>query len=388
MLPRQMSRAAIAAAVVLSVSVANAQFYGAGYGPVTAPVAACTPIQPVQTTCYQTVPVTTFRREKQTVRVPYYKTSHEERDVTVMRPVTTRREVEVPTVSYRNVTEHRTVQRDMGRWLTRYQPVQKYSACQVDSRPGLIGWLSRSGHSFRTAFMPNYTTSRQYVPNMMACTVPVTRLVQVRGTRRVTVNETRMVAERKTERIPVQRLAWREETRTVMRPETAYRTVPIGTQLAYGYGGYGLGAATAFAPIIQDSRTALGPTPDPISDNSRTADGRKRFSEGESEGYNRRRSAIEDDPQFHRSKFSRPLDPATDRRTFQDGSRAVDPIDELPNFGASQERSGSVVIPAAYRQVESSESSGWKRTSRKTARRSSQTASGRSRISLTLRSEN
>ena len=130
-----MSRAAVIAGLVLSMSPANAQFYGnngcSNCGPVSAPMASCTPIQPVQTTCYQTVPVTTYRQEKQTVREPYYRTTYEDREVTVMRLMTTQRTVEVPTVSYQNVTEYKTVQRDMGRWITRYTPVQKCSPCQV-----------------------------------------------------------------------------------------------------------------------------------------------------------------------------------------------------------------------------------------------------------------
>ena len=98
MLPRQMFRAALTVAVVLSMSTASAQFYNKG-------CSSCVPIQPVQTTCYQTVPVTTYRQEKQTVQEPYYQTAYEDREVTVMRPVTVRREVEVPTVSYRTVTK-------------------------------------------------------------------------------------------------------------------------------------------------------------------------------------------------------------------------------------------------------------------------------------------
>ena len=65
MSPRQMFRAAAAVAIVLSMSAAHAQFYRHGCGP----VAACTPIQPVRTTCYQDVPVTMFRHEKQTLNV-------------------------------------------------------------------------------------------------------------------------------------------------------------------------------------------------------------------------------------------------------------------------------------------------------------------------------
>lgn len=368
MLPRQMFRAAASAAVVLSMSAANAQFYGSdcsSCGPVTASAAYCTPIQPVRTTCYQQVPVTTFRREKQTVREPYYRTVYEDREVTVMKPVTTQREVEIPTVSYRNVTEHRTVTRDMGRWITRYTPTQKYSPCQIDARPGLIGWLNRTGYSFRSAFRPNYYTSREYVPNVMACSVPVTRQVAVHGTRRVTVNETRMVAEKKTERVAVQKLEHRERVVDVMRPQTAYRTVPIGSQLAYGYGRYAAGPVTAFAPTIVDSQTALNPEPDPISGT------RSAMGEDEKEPF------PDDGPNqpYRRSSYSNELD-------------QLEPTPSIDNFGTSIDRD-RIVIPAKFSRPARTRSGGWSPTSPKTAMRSSsQSATNASQVTLTQKSEN
>jgi hypothetical protein len=376
MLPRQMSRAAVIAGLVLSISPANAQFYGnnncSSCGPVSAPMATCTPIQPVQTTCYQTVPVTTYRQEKQTLREPYYRTTYEEREVTVMRPVTTQRTVEVPTVTYQNVTEHRTVQRDMGRWITRYTPVQKCSPCQVDARPGMIGWLNRTGYSFRTAFMPNYHTSRQYVPQMMACTVPVTRQVAIRGTRQVSVNETKMVAEKKMERVAVQKLDYRERVVNVMKPQTAYRTVPIGTQTAYGYGGYGYGAATAFAPMILDSRTALSPepTPDPISRSADRSETKETFRSDDATG-----QQAEGVKPFRPSSFSKELAPVDDGLHF-DSSQNIHRRDDL-------------VIPATYSKPAPGRSGGWAPTSRETVlRSSSQSASSVARLTLTQKSEN
>ncbi len=361
MSPRQMFRAAAAVAIVLSMSAAHAQFYRHGCGP----VAACTPIQPVRTTCYQDVPVTTFRHEKQTVREPYYRTTYEDREITVMKPVTTQREVEIPTVSYHNVTEHRTVTRDRGRWITRYTPVQKYSPCQVDARPGLIGWLNRTGYSFRTAFRPNYYTSRQYVPNMMACTVPVTRQVAVSGTRRVTVNETKMVAHKTTERIAVQRLDYRERVVTVMRPQMTYRRVPIGSRLAYGYG---IGNATAFAPIIE-SRTTRTPEPDP------------KFSE-RSGGNEHNQTPFPDDgahahekKRFQRSGLSRERQSVEEPTLFQTPNTSVD--------------SEKLLVPATYSRPAVTKSSGWSRTSPKTAMRSSsQSTTNASQLILTQKSEN
>jgi hypothetical protein len=112
----------------------------------------------------------------------------------------------------------------------------------------------------RTAFMPNYTTSREYVPNLVAFNVPVTRQVAIRGTQRVSVQETRMVAEKREEQVPYQRLVMRREERTVMRPETAWRTVPIGTATAWGPWG---ATQTVYAlPSAESTRTATTPQPD------------------------------------------------------------------------------------------------------------------------------
>jgi len=257
MLSRRLTFGAALGALVVSLqSTAQAQYYdGCGScGPVMAqPIAQCTPIQPVQQTCYQTVPITTYTREKQTVQVPTYETAYEDREYTEYRPVTRSKEVEVPTVSYQTVSELRTVNRDMGRWTTNYHPVAKCAPCQVDPRPGLIGWMNRTGYSMRTAFTPNYTTSRQYVPNVVACSVPYTRQVAVHGTRRVTVQETEMVAERKTQKVQVQKMVMKSQEVTVMRPQTAYRTVPIGTAMAYGSPYIG-GSQMAYGyPIIENS---------------------------------------------------------------------------------------------------------------------------------------
>ena len=380
MLPRQMSRAAVIAGLVLSMSPANAQYYGDGCsscGPVAARAVACTPIQPVQTTCYQQVPVTTMVSQKQTVQEPYYEKTFEEREYTVMKPVTTAREVEIPTVSYRNVTTQRTVQRDMGRWVTRYTAAQKCSPCQVDPRPGMIGWLNRTGYSFRSAFKPNYYTSRQYVPNRVACTVPVTRQVAVRGTRRVTVHDTKMVAERKTERVAVHKLRHRERVVTVMRPQTAYRTVPIGTRTAYGYGGYGLGTQAAFAPMIIDDtrRASLDPEPDPLS--SRSADA-SRDKDMFARDPDKRQRAQDDDDFIRKSSHSHELEP-------------VQPDHEEPFFndaGAQRDRD-QLIIPATYTKPAQPTAGGWRQSSRKTALRSSQqTASSMSEVTLTHNSEN
>lgn len=359
-------RMAAAAAVLLTSSAAPAQFYGGGcstcgtaaprYTSVSA--SCCTP---VYSSCYQTVPVTTYKKEKQTVRVPYYKTAYEDRDVTYYEPVTRKREIEVPTVSYQTIQENRTVHRDMGRWQTSYQPIAKQSPCQVDPRPGLLGWLNRTGYSFRSAFVPNYRSSRQYVPNVVACNVPVTRQVAVRGTRKVVVSETQMVARHKTERVEVKKLAWREETRTVSRPVTAWRTVPIGSSLAWGYG-----VPSATVARDDDSvRSALRAEPDPnFSERSRTSETFREDSPRTSDGEFDRNNS-EDDNQFRRSSFQKELEAPIEANPLQKPPRTFpqeDPDDGAPafeDFSTQRSRRGSV-IRAGYPRMASVSTGGWK----------------------------
>ena len=374
MLFRHLTWMVVVSALLLNTPAVEAQFYNGGCstcGPVAAaPAASCTPIQPVYSACYQTVPVTTYKREKRTVEVPEYKTEYEDRDVTIYKPVTTQRTVEVPTVSYRTVTENRVINRDMGRWMTNYTPVQKCSPCQVDPRPGMIGWLNRTGYSFRNSFTPNYRTTRQYVPRMVTCNVPVSRQVAVRGTRRVVVNDTKMVAHKTTERVAVQKLVTRTVEQTVLRPQVAYRTVPIGTSLAYGragntlaYGGFGYPGSTSTALIIEDdnsTRTARRPEPDPISgtrsaeafpeDPAPTRTGERTFDRNTSESENK----------FQRSSFQSlpPAEaPALKRApTFPDES---DIKPTYPTFDSTQ-RSRSRIAPEMYSSISPPAAGGWK----------------------------
>jgi hypothetical protein len=341
------------------------------------PIAQCTPIQPVQQTCYQTVPITTYKREKQTVQVPTYETAYEDREYTEYRPVTRTREVEVPTVSYQTVSECRTVNRDMGRWTTNYHPIAKCAPCQVDPRPGLIGWMNRTGYSMRTAFTPNYTTSRQYVPNVVAYSVPYTRQVAVHGTRKVAVQETEMVAERKTQKVQVQKLVMKSQEVEVMRAQTAYRTVPIGTSMAYGSPFIG-GSQMAYGyPIIENTspRAALAPAPDPIS---------------------AERSTFKEDSADPDKSFKRAA--GDDGNT--DGAGLETPLrsdDDMPAFGAPQTRrapkkSDDLVIPAVFRKEAAPEtaaakpvaakSSGWRATRKSSERSISGSSLDRPSISM------
>lgn len=361
---RQLIRAASVMVVLTTTSLASAQFFGSGgcsscgtsAASYAAPVATasncvpvqavsqCTPIQPVYSACYQTVPVTTYKRETQKVEVPEAYTAYEERDVTTYTPVTRTREIEVPTVSYQTVSENRTVTKDMGRWVTNYQPVAKCAPCQVDPRPGMMGWLNRTGYSFRSAFTPNYRTSRQYVPKMMACNVPYTRQVAVRGTRKVAVQETQMVAKVTKQRVAVQKVRMKTRTVEVARPVTAYRTVPIGSALAYGgtgnslayggygnslaFGGYGLGGSSiAFLPEDdeRDTRSARAPEPDAA------------FSDDRSESASRLNDRDAEDRPFRGSAYEREL-PGDPLRPINSAAPSPFPNDESDFKGFDDSR--------------------------------------------------
>lgn len=279
--------------------------------------------------CYQTVPVTTYVQEKQTVDVATWETVYENREVTTLRPETVARTVEVPVVSYQNVVEYQTVNRDMGRWITRYHPVARCSPCQIDPRPGVVGWLNRTGYSMRTAFMPSYTTSREYMPNVMAFSVPVTRQVAVRGTQRMTVQETRLVRDVRNERVPVQKLVYKPQQRTVMRPETTWRTVPIGTAVAMSPWG---GVQTVYGVPVQ-SRTAGSPTPDPAFDRRAASDDPA--------------DATGTDQQFRRSSNE---DETIQRSSFR---RSSDDEETEPGFNLPQTRRDQ---PVRVREQDSAES--------------------------------
>lgn len=386
-----LSRRILLATMVTAITMGTysrpttAQFYNSGCSScgtavAAAPAVNCTPIQPVYSTCYQTVPVTTFTREKQTVEVPYYQTEYEDREYTVLRPVTRQREVEVQTVSYQNVTEYRTVNRDMGRWVTQYNPIARCTPCQVDPRPGVIGWLNRTGYSLQTAFMPSYTTSRQYVPNLVTCQVPYVRQVAIPGTRKVTVAETEMVAERRTEKVAVQKLAYRKEDVTVMRPQTVYRQVPIGTSVAYApglgataFGPYYGGVATAYGyPIIDNTRSrsaSAEPTPDPIGGGSRSADSTPFPADG--------------NPRSGSNSFKRDSESGVDatgaglERSFPNETPALEPAPSADApFGSGVRRSTETLAkPPIYEStpakpaVKTASGSGWKAANRSSSSR-------------------
>jgi hypothetical protein len=299
---RRLASASGAFAALAAGSAANAQYFG-GYDPCCSSCqTVCQPVccqqqqmAMVVQPCYQQVPVTEYVPEKQTVMRPQLETAYEEREFTEMRPVTEARTAEVPVTTYQPVTEMQSVCQDRSYYQTRYVPNCRMSPCQYDSRPGLFGWMNRTGYEVRSAFTPRYTAYREYVPNQVAMQVPVTRMVAQQGSRQVTYNVTRYEPHKTMRQVAVTRTKMVAQEVTVHRPVTTYRTVPVGTTVAYAPVGVG-GSAVAFGggtisnvaygPINYGSgatATAFGPSPDPLSTARREEIIRSRTAERERE---------------------------------------------------------------------------------------------------------
>ncbi|MFO1019939.1 MAG: hypothetical protein U0903_04490 [Planctomycetales bacterium] len=209
----------------------------------------CCPAPVVSQACvvpqYTQVPVTTMQDVKRTVYKPVQETRYVDQTVTEMRPQEEIHTVQVPTVQYQTVTENQTRMRDAGRWVTNYQTRPQMTACQYDSRPGMFGWLNRSGFQVRQAFTPKVVASRSYVPNMMAEVVPVTRQVAVQSVQEQQVKVTKMIPFTTTRKVAMTTTKMVAQTETVKQAVTTMQTVPTAT--AYGFNSFG-GTATAVAP--------------------------------------------------------------------------------------------------------------------------------------------
>jgi hypothetical protein len=254
--------ASLVAILTITAGSASAQWYGNPCQSYCAqPVACVRPVvcaRPVAQTCYQTVPVTEYQRVKQTVKRPVCETTYVEKPVTEYRPVVETKTVEVPTVSYQNVTECQTVTRNCGYWQTRYACREKVSSCAYDGRPDVFGMMNRTAYSIRSAFTPSMVASREYVPNTVVQTVPVTRQVAVRSTRTQTYQVTRMVPVQTKRKVAVNTIRYVDEEVVALKPVTVMRTVPVGTRTAYTFG-------PTYPTAAPQPATALRPTPDPVS---------------------------------------------------------------------------------------------------------------------------
>jgi hypothetical protein len=234
---------------------ANAQGFSNDCCPSCQPTCCPAPVtcmQPVSVPCYQTVPVTTYEPHHCTVMKPVVHTEIIEQPITECRPICETKVAQVPYCSYQPVTTFVQQTRDAGCWRTYTQCCPRMSPCQYDSNPGLIGWMNRTGYEMRMAFTPQVTYQRQWVPNYITTSVPVTRMVATQQVRNVTYNVTRYEQFHTVQKIPVNRVVMVPEEITVQRPVTVYRTVPIGTSVAWVPAGSFAGGTA----------TALGPTPD------------------------------------------------------------------------------------------------------------------------------
>jgi hypothetical protein len=88
------------------------------------------------------------------------------------------------------------------------------------------------------------------MPNVVSYQVPVTRQVAIRGTRKVTYQVTRMQPYTTTRKVAVNTVRYVSTNVVERHPVTVWRTIPIGSTVAYAYPG--------------TTTTALAPTPDPI----------------------------------------------------------------------------------------------------------------------------
>ncbi len=114
--------------------------------------------------------------------------------------------------------------------------------------------MNRTGYEMRMAFTPPVQYHRQWVPNYITTSVPVTRMVAQHSVRTVTYNVTRMEQFHTVQKVPISRVVMVPEEITVQRPVTVYRTIPIGTSVAWVPSG----------SLVGGTATALGPTPDRI----------------------------------------------------------------------------------------------------------------------------
>ena len=238
--------------VFLSTATASAQWLPTGNH--------CYCAQPMLQACYRTVPVTEYREMKQRVQRPVVETKYVEQPVTEYQPIVETKTASVPVVRYKTVTEHRVVQQNRGYWSTRFHPVSRVAPHQYDGRPDLFGWLNRTGYAIRTALTPAYRTSWEYVPQIVEHSVPVTRRIPIHENRQVTYRVTRYQPTTTMKKVAVNTVRYVAEERTVLRPVTVMRTVPIGSSVAYSYAPTTAGGTQTALQPVPDSIGSAGPS--------------------------------------------------------------------------------------------------------------------------------
>ncbi len=224
---------------------------------IQAPVAMVPCMQPVQETVYQDVQQVEYRPVAKTVKQPKVITVMEERDVVKYNQVMESRTVDVPSYTTQTYTECKAVTQNNSYWQSMRVPVQKPSPCQYDQRTGFLGEMNRLTLSMRNSLTPNYTTRRQFVPNVTAYNVPVQRTVQIPTTRQVTYNVARMVPETVKTKVAVQKTIWEDTEVTAYEPYTTTKRVAVGVQTRMVYAD----------PSGGSSATAAQPTPATTAEN-------------------------------------------------------------------------------------------------------------------------
>lgn len=210
----------------------------ASYGTPANPCACSTPVPQVSAaicTPQQVthVAVTEIHECRQTVQRPVVEQQLVDHQVTELHPVVETQTAQIPTVSYQTVTECQTRTRDAGQWIKTYQANPRVSPCEYDPRPGLSGWLNRTGYSIRMAFTPAVTAQHQYVPNVITESVPVTRQIAIPGTRQVAYQVTKMVPVTTTRKVAVNSVRMVAQEVVTKHPVTVMRPVgSLGTQSA------------------------------------------------------------------------------------------------------------------------------------------------------------
>ncbi|MEK6257469.1 MAG: hypothetical protein AABP62_02520 [Planctomycetota bacterium] len=253
------------------------------------------PLQPIVHPVYDTVQVTEYQPVRQKVQKPIVETKWVEQAVTEMRPVTQQRTVNVPTVDYQSVTEYKKVQKQVGYWVTKNEATGKVDPCLYDNRPGMAGWVNRTGYQMRTAFTPQTKTTRQFIPQTMTCTVPCTKKVAVQGMKQVTYNVTSMVPQQTTRKVAVSSVRYVEEEVTAMKAVSVAKTMQVGTRISYapiGSGAGGGGVASGLQPTPDNKASARNFDGTP----KRTASGDKPLDEFspnlEPESFNQRNGVV------------------------------------------------------------------------------------------------
>ncbi len=258
--------AAIIVASLASPVALMAQWNTAGscscYTPAPIVTTASQCMQPVTTMVAKQMAVTEYR-PKQTVQTrPVTKMRMVAKPVTAYRQVMETKTVEVPATTYQTVTEMRTQTINKGRWQTISQPVPKMHACQYDNRPGMLGSMNRMGYQMRTALQPNFTTHRQFIPQVCQYNVPVQKQVAVATTRQMTYQEAKMVAYQSTQQVAEYYTDSEQVTVTTMEPVTVTKTVHVPmTQMAF------VDPVTGMAIAPQATQTAKEPEPTRAADN-------------------------------------------------------------------------------------------------------------------------